>query len=74
MDDNEVKIEKIPVGLVTMLLHGYERTIKWLIIVLVVMTIGWASTAYHFVNYLRDAEFEVTSYGDVTESQIDNKT
>ena len=73
MEDKEVKTERIPVGLVTMLLQGYEKTITRLTVIAVMVVAGWLITIGGFLYYLSQYEVDVVNFGDVQESQIDNK-
>ena len=66
--------EKVPVGLVTMLLTGYTTTIRRLTAALVIVMILWFSTVVGFLVFLAQYEIDVTSYGQVENSHINTST
>ena len=61
-DDNER--ESLPVGVVTMLLTGYAKTIKCLWLIILAQTLALVLTVAGFLYYLSQYEINVTSYGD----------
>lgn len=66
--------EKVPVGLVTMLLTGYTNTIHKLTVALVIVSILWFSTVLGFLIFLAHYEVEVVSCGQVEDSHINAST
>lgn len=66
MNDNER--ESLPVGVVTMLLTGYAKTIKCLWLIILAQTLALVLTVAGFLYYLSQYEINVTSYGDVESS------
>ena len=66
--------ERVPVGLVTMLLTGYTNTIRRLTAALVIVIILWFSTVVGFLVFLAQYEIDVTNYGQVENSHINAST
>lgn len=66
--------EKVPVGLVTMLLTGYTNTIRRLTMALVIVMLLWFSTVIGFLVFLAQYEIDVTNYGQVENSHINAST
>ena len=66
--------ERVPVGLVTMLLTGYTNTIRRLTAALVIVMILWFSTVVGFLVFLAQYEIDVTNYGQVENSHINAST
>ena len=66
--------ERVPVGLVTMLLTGYTNTIRRLTVALVIVMILWFSTVVGFLVFLAQYEIDVTNYGQVENSHINAST
>ena len=66
--------ERVPVGLVTMLLTGYTNTIRRLTAALVIVMILWFSTVVGFLVFLAQYEIDVTNYGQVENSHINTST
>lgn len=71
-DDNER--ESLPVGVVTMLLTGYAKTIKCLWLIILAQTLALVLTVAGFLYYLSQYEINVTSYGDVESSHINSSS
>lgn len=66
--------ERVPVGLVTMLLTGYTNTIRRLTMALVIVMLLWFSTVVGFLVFLAQYEIDVTNYGQVENSHINAST
>lgn len=66
--------ERVPVGLVTMLLTGYTNTIRRLTMALVIVMLLWFSTVIGFLVFLAQYEIDVTNYGQVENSHINAST
>lgn len=66
--------ERVPVGLVTMLLTGYTTTIRKLTAALIIVMILWFSTVIGFLVFLAQYEIDVTNYGQVENSHINAST
>lgn len=66
----EIKEERVPVGIISMLLAGYISTIKrltWaLIIAVICLLFSWGGFLYYLSNY----EVEVTTYGTFENSRV----
>ena len=71
-DDNER--ESLPVGVVTMLLTGYAKTIKCLWLIILAQTLALVLTVAGFLYYLSQYEINVTSYDDVESSHINSSS
>lgn len=70
--DKEDKVieERIPVGVVTMLLTGYLETNKRLTYALIVAIVALLCSWGGFLYYLSQYEVEVTSYGTFENSRV----
>lgn len=70
--DKEDKVieERIPVGVVTMLLTGYLETNKRLTYALIVAIVALLCSWGGFLYYLSQYEVEVTSYGAFENSRV----
>lgn len=66
----EIKEERVPVGIISMLLAGYVSTIKrltWALIISVIcLLFSWVGFWYYLSNY----EVEVTTYGTFENSRV----
>lgn len=68
MDNN--KEERLPVGVLTMLLAGYRETIKRLTFALVVSIICNICIVGGFLYYLAGYEVQVSNYGNFENSKV----
>lgn len=72
--DNKITEEKLPVGVVTMLLTGYLETNKrltWaLISAIVALLLSWGG----FLYYLSQYEVSVSNYGSFENSHVNTST
>ncbi len=69
-----VEEEKIPAGVVTMLLTGYLETIKRLTWALVITVICLLCSWGGFLYYLSQYEVEITNYGNFENSHVNAST
>lgn len=69
-EDRNIVEEKIPAGVVTMLLTGYLEANKRLTWALVVAIIALLCSWGGFLYYLSQYEVEVTSYGAFENSRV----
>ncbi len=68
MDNN--KEERLPVGVLTMLLAGYRETIKRLTFALVVSIICYICIGGGFLSFLAGFEVQVENYGGFENSKV----
>ena len=71
---NDDERESLPVGVVTMLLTGYAKTIKCLWLIILAQTLALVLTVAGFLYYLSQYEINVTSYGDVESPHINSSS
>lgn len=72
MDNN--KEERLPVGVLTMLLAGYRETIKRLTFALVISIICNICIVGGFLWYLSGYEVQVSSYGTFENSKVNTSS
>lgn len=70
MDNNKNTEERLPVGVLTMLLAGYRETIKRLTFALVVSIICNICIVGGFLWYLAGYEVQVENYGGFENSKV----
>lgn len=71
LNEKEVLNNKeIPVGVVTMLLTGYRKTISMLTYALIALAVCWLCTVGGFLYYLAGYEVQVSNYGNFENSKV----
>ena len=70
MDENKITEERIPAGIVTMLLAGYRETNKRLTYALIALAVCWLCTVGGFLYYLAGYEVQVSNYGNFENSKV----
>lgn len=74
MDENKITEERIPAGIVTMLLAGYRETNKRLTYALIALAVCWLCTVGGFLWYLSGYEVQVSSYGTFENSKVNTSS
>lgn len=74
MDNDKIIEEKIPAGIVTMLLAGYRETNKRLTYALIALAVCWLCTVGGFLWYLSGYEVQVSSYGTFENSKVNTSS
>lgn len=70
MDENKITEERIPAGIVTMLLAGYRETNKRLTYAIIALAACWLCTVGGFLYYLAGYEVQVSNYGNFENSKV----
>ena len=71
LNEKEVLNNKeIPVGVVTMLLTGYRKTISMLTYALIAIAVCWLCTVGGFLYYLSGYEVQIDNYGGFDNSKV----
>ena len=74
MDENKITEERIPAGIVTMLLAGYRETNQRLTYAIIVLAVCWLCTVGGFLWYLSGYEVQVSSYGTFENSKVNTSS
>lgn len=74
MDENKITEERIPAGIVTMLLAGYRETNKRLTYAIIALAVCWLCTVGGFLYYLAGYEVQVSSYGTFENSKVNTSS
>lgn len=74
MDENKITEERIPAGIVTMLLAGYRETNKRLTYAIIALAVCWLCTVGGFLWYLSGYEVQVSNYGSFENSHVNTST
>lgn len=74
MYENKITEERIPAGIVTMLLAGYRETNKRLTYAIIALAVCWLCTVGGFLWYLSGYEVQVSSYGTFENSKVNTSS